>query len=76
MSHAEHWPIAAGSGWEWRGSGVYNFVGSEFGNISGTEWKEEGRKGCTSAELVSWSMGDGGPEVIYVRSEQRWQCRL
>jgi hypothetical protein len=35
---------------------VYDFVGSAFAIISGTEWKE-GRKGCASGELV---VEDGG----------------
>jgi hypothetical protein len=29
-----------------------------------------GRKEGRAARLVSWSLEDGGPEVIYVRSEE------
>lgn len=40
---------------------MYNFGGSAFAIISGTEWKEG-----SAARLVSWSLEDGGNLKLFM----------
>jgi len=63
MCAAAHEPMAAGFACKWRGSGVYNSVGSAFDRALWYRVELSGRK---AARLVSWSLEDGGTWTYFM----------